>query len=138
VELRNKNISNGVFISRLPVRTFTEIVIEFAAMLILAVNRPLPGVKKGVVGMHVSATPPTSSHHSYYLTLELIHLSARTGNILIEKAEDKLKEANEYVEKCENAPQDSVEYCDLANAKLNATMAKKQFDELWDSYGGYR
>ena len=65
-------------------------------------------------------------------------MSVKTGNILIAQAEETLKAANEYVEKCENAPEDSNEYCDLANAKVNATQAKKKFDELWKSYGGYR
>jgi len=68
----------------------------------------------------------------------LIDLSAKTGNILIKQAEDKLKAANEYVDKCEKAPEGSDEYCDLANARVNATQAQTKFNELWKSYGGYR
>jgi len=68
----------------------------------------------------------------------LIDLSVETGNRLIKQAEEKLQTANAYVEKCENAPEDSAEYCDLANAKVTATLAKNKFDELWKSYGGYR
>jgi hypothetical protein len=68
----------------------------------------------------------------------LIDLSVETGNGLIRQAEEKLQAANDYVEKCENAPEGSEEYCDLANAKVTATLAKNKFDELWNSYGGYR
>jgi len=65
-------------------------------------------------------------------------LAAGTGNKLIKQAEDKLKEANGYVETCENAPKGTPEYSDLANAKATAAVAKKKFDSLWKSYGGYR
>jgi len=69
---------------------------------------------------------------------ELRSLAHDTGNKLIDKAQQSLQAANDYVEKCENAPEGSDEYCDLANARVTATLAQRKFDELWKSYGGYR